>query len=147
MKPFTQTSASSQTLDLLWTHQVFLAKALETAGQIFVANITVPPGTGIPLHRHTYEDETFVVTSGSLRCAAEGMEERVLGPGDLFFGPRLKAHSFSCEGEAPVILLGVAVPGTGVAGMYDAIQKALDTGGVTPEKLGVICEAFGIHFL
>ncbi|GAA1991475.1 quercetin 2,3-dioxygenase [Kitasatospora viridis] len=65
----------------------------ETGGQFWLAEQTSDQGYASPLHRHTREDETFVVLDGELRVQV-GDEVFEAEPGSVTFAPRELAHTF-----------------------------------------------------
>lgn len=75
----------------------FLLSFAET-GHVAVAQWTVQPGGGVPLHTHEHEHETWIVTQGTFRFEV-GSEEYVVGPGAIVFGPQGVPHSFFNVGD------------------------------------------------
>ena len=62
-------------------------------------------GMATPLHVHRGEDEAFFILEGSIRFR-RGDDEMVLGPGELFFGPRGIPHCFKVlEGGARALVI------------------------------------------
>jgi len=51
---------------VLGVSQIYKAQAHQTAGGLVCLEVTVPAREGIPLHRHTEEDESFYVLSGQI---------------------------------------------------------------------------------
>jgi quercetin dioxygenase-like cupin family protein len=80
-----------------------------TNGQWSIAEMTVVPGGGPPPHLHRREDETFYVLEGEMRFL---FEDRVYlaRPGDAFFLPRNKVHTFHNPGKTPAKALVMTAP-------------------------------------
>jgi quercetin dioxygenase-like cupin family protein len=77
----------------------FKATGDDTDGQFWLAEQTSTRGYASPVHRHTREDELFIIMDGRLRVQV-GDEARVVEAGGVTFAPRSKAHSFSVESES-----------------------------------------------
>lgn len=71
----------------------FLETTETTAGQFWLAEQTSERGVASPVHRHTHEDETFVVLDGELEVGV-GDESIVLGEREVRFAPRGLPHTF-----------------------------------------------------
>ncbi|HEU4699581.1 MAG TPA: cupin domain-containing protein [Gemmatimonadales bacterium] len=72
---------------------------------ISVYLVEAPPGRGAPLHRHPYEEVTFV-RSGRGRWLVEG-ETRDAAPGDIRVIQAGEVHGFVNTGDEPLVLLSV----------------------------------------
>jgi mannose-6-phosphate isomerase-like protein (cupin superfamily) len=70
----------------------------------------VAPGGGPPPHRHTREDETFVVVDGEFEFLRDGSWQP-LPPGEATFAPRGHIHTFRNSGTISGHLMIVATPG------------------------------------
>lgn len=82
----------------------FKAVGSDTAGQFWLAEQVSERGYESPLHRHTREDELFVVLDGelSVRVADDKYE---VSPGGIAFLPRTLPHSFRVESPAATFLI------------------------------------------
>ena len=49
-----------------------------TGGRVAVVGVAVPPGGGPPAHRHSREDEVFVIRAGRYRFLMDGVWLRKL---------------------------------------------------------------------
>ena len=87
----------------------FIATGKETGGAFFLAEMSVPPGAGPPLHIHSREDESFRLLEGALTIQVGGDTVTAL-PGDFAFLPRGIAHSFKNNGNVPVKALVLITP-------------------------------------
>jgi quercetin dioxygenase-like cupin family protein len=72
----------------------------QTGGRLAVMLDTTPPGGGPPLHRHSNEDEIFLVVRGRINYNVEGNWTE-LGPGGAVFLPRGSVHCYRNIGETP----------------------------------------------
>jgi quercetin dioxygenase-like cupin family protein len=91
----------------------------EESGGLGVCLVTQPPGIATPLHRHTYEDEAFLLLEGTMTYRA-GDDTYRLGAGDFLWLPRGVPHAFRITGDVPVRFVGFADPG-GLFGLYDEV--------------------------
>ncbi len=87
----------------------FLLTGEQTGGAFFMAEATVPPGSGNPLHIHDREEETFYLQEGTLTVQVGATTLNAL-PGDLVQLPRGIAHSFQNTGNVDAKFLVVAAP-------------------------------------
>ncbi len=62
--------------------------------------LELQPGAGAGAHKHTREDETIAVVSGTL--LVDDGERRILRAGEAIFLARGVRHSFANEGDEPV---------------------------------------------
>jgi quercetin dioxygenase-like cupin family protein len=91
----------------------------EESGGLGVSLVTQPPGIATPLHRHTHEDEAFLLLEGTMTYRA-AEETYHLGAGDFLWLPRGVPHAFRVTGDSPVRFVGFADPG-GLFGLYDEV--------------------------
>jgi quercetin dioxygenase-like cupin family protein len=85
-----------------------LLRSEETAGQMSVTEIVVPPGSGPPLHTHDF-DEAFYMLEGELIFQVEdALVTR--GTGELSFAPRMVAHALANHSDAPARYVLVCTP-------------------------------------
>lgn len=82
-------------LDALWNWKI---SALMTGGAFSLAEQLLPKGSAPPLHRHTHEDEAWIVLEGELSFFLNG-EEHLAGAGTYAFGPRGQEHTFLVRTE------------------------------------------------
>lgn len=92
--------ATTWHLDSLWRWKI--PSAL-TGGGFSLAEQLLPQGSAPPVHRHTREDEAWVVLDGELEFHLA--DERVVtGPGTCVYGPRGLAHTFLVRSETARLL-------------------------------------------
>jgi len=80
----------------------------ETAGQLSVTELVVPPGAGPPLHTHGF-DETFYMLAGELIFQ---IEETLVTKraGELVFVERNVPHALANHGDVPATYVLVCTP-------------------------------------
>lgn len=71
-----------------------------TEGRTAAVSFVVPPGGGPPAHRHTREDEVFVIRAGTYRFLMDGVCITA-GPGDSVYLPRGHIHQYVNIGTTP----------------------------------------------
>jgi quercetin dioxygenase-like cupin family protein len=127
LSPLWRAPGTGPTLDVVSTTHIYKAMASDTGHQFSVWESIVPPGSGVPAHTHTREDEAFYVLGGEVLVEVEGAVDPLhLGPGGFLFAPRNRRHAFRNIGTVDARLLVFAIPGTGLDRMFadfDAIGK------------------------
>lgn len=97
-------------LDALWT---FKFSSAATGGALSIAEQLLPKGSAPPRHRHTHEDEAWLVLDGDVTFFLD--EAQFLAtPGTWVFGPRGRAHTFRVESDT-ARLATLLTPGTAEA--------------------------------
>jgi quercetin dioxygenase-like cupin family protein len=87
-----------------------LVYAADSGGAIGVIVTVFAPGDGVPFHKHSREDETFYVVSGTGEFQL-GDTAVVRGAGSIIFGPRDVPHTFRNVGDTDLKCLIVYSPG------------------------------------
>lgn len=72
----------------------------QTGGTLSIMSELTPPGAGPPLHRHSREDEIFIVIEGQISYFANAVWSEV-GPGGLVYLPKGAAHTYRNTGTTP----------------------------------------------
>ncbi len=105
---------------------------------------TVPPGQGVPMHRHAGWGEFFYVLEGSFRF---GLGDSVVkaSPGDSLTAAAGTPHGFECAGEESGRLLCVSTPG-GFEKFCEAVLEEMGEG-FDPAKFARIAARFDTEFL
>jgi quercetin dioxygenase-like cupin family protein len=94
--PFQISAGDGRALWHLGALLQFKATGEDTGGQFWLAEQTSAKGYASPLHRHTKEDELFVVLEGELSIEVDGT--RYEAPtGAVTYAPRGLAHTFRVE--------------------------------------------------
>jgi quercetin dioxygenase-like cupin family protein len=91
--PFQVTAEAGQALWHMGALLQFKATGKETDGQFWLAEQTSHRGYASPVHRHSREDETFIVLDGDLRIQV-GEEEFAAPVGSVTYAPRGLQHTF-----------------------------------------------------
>jgi mannose-6-phosphate isomerase-like protein (cupin superfamily) len=117
-----------------------------TGGALAVGFGTTPPGGGPPPHRHSNEDELFLVVEGRLDFLVAG-EWVEVGPGGLVYIPRGAVHTFRNAGEEHSRQWVLTTP-SGFERFFEACATVFAAGG-TPDltRITEICAEHGIEIL
>jgi quercetin dioxygenase-like cupin family protein len=91
------------------SHQLMKLTGEQTGGGLALWIETVPPGGGPPPHRHTREDECFIVLEGEVTFSTEGVEKKT-GAGAVVYLPRGQVHTFRNSGEKPARMMVSVTP-------------------------------------
>lgn len=116
----------------------------DTGDQIFEWIDDVTPGSGIPPHVHSKEDEIFRVLKGEVEIMVDG-NTTVLKEGDMAYAPKNQVHSWKVVGDKNATLWVSAFP-SGMEHMFHELH-ALPPGPPDFKKVSEICEAYGIRFV
>ena len=87
----------------------FLAIGEQTGGAYAVIETANDPYTGVRLHVHEREDETWFVLEGEYTFEVGGQTFRA-GPSDYVFGPRNAPHSYANRTETVARALIMVTP-------------------------------------
>ncbi|GAB3290558.1 cupin domain-containing protein [Hymenobacter tenuis] len=131
-------------LVVIGDHQRILLTGKDTNQQFTLVEQLNQPGTGVPRHVHSREDEVFHVQEGEVEFEVDG-NVQVLQAGELAYVPRGVPHSFKVVGHAPARVLLSIFP----AGIEDMFQELAQLPPGPPEfaQVAEICARYGIHFL
>lgn len=94
--------------DVLWNLKI---PAAATGGSFGLSEQLLPKGSAPPVHRHTHEDEAWIVLEGEVTFFLDDSQYTV-GPGTYVFGPRGRAHTFRVE-SATARVATLISPGAG----------------------------------
>src|SRR5258707_5674385 len=133
---------------VLGVSQIYKAQAHRTAGGLVCIEVTVPAGDGIPLHRHTEEDESFYVLSGQIMIEGDDCGDAPvrLDAGSFFHGPRGRIHGFHNEGTETAKLLIFISPGSGIEAMFAGLAELTrQSTEIDPAKVAAVCRNYGIE--
>ncbi len=123
------------------THQLV---GKDTGNQLVEWVDNVDPGTGIPPHVHTKEDEIFRVIEGAVEITVGGSTS-VLKSGDIAFAPKGVSHTWKVVGETKAKMITTAFP-AGIEFMFQELAQ-LPAGPPDFEKVAEICGRQGITFV
>jgi quercetin dioxygenase-like cupin family protein len=121
--------------------QRFILTGAETGGALCLVEQQNEAGTGIPLHYHTREEETFHVVEGVVAFTV-GDETILATAGTTVHVPRGIRHSFEVRERARVLL--TLVP-AGMEEMFRELGRLTPGPESMPQALA-ICERYGIFF-
>lgn len=116
----------------------------DTGEQIFEWIDDVKPGSGIPPHVHTKEDEIFRVLQGEVELMVDG-KATVLKAGDMAFAPKNIPHAWKVIGDQNAKMWVSAFP-SGMEHMFHELD-ALPPGPPDLQKVAAICATYGIEFI
>jgi len=116
----------------------------DTKNQIFEWVDNLKPGSGIPPHIHTKEDEIFRVLQGEVEIMVDG-KTTTLKKGDMAYAPKNLMHSWKVVGDLNAKMWTSAFP-SGMEHMFHELH-ALPPGPPDFEKVSEICETYGIRFI
>jgi quercetin dioxygenase-like cupin family protein len=143
------TSADAEHPDRLGDRIRFTG-ALEGTDAVLV-EVTVPPGSGVPLHRHR-SAEVFRVLTGRVDflLPGEGAPQRIgAGPGDAVTVPPDAVHGYANAGHDTAMMM-VLLDRTMAAFFRELGRPEPITGPPGPEdmaRIGAACARHGIAFV
>lgn len=115
----------------------------DTGGSLTLFEQHSAPGSGVPLHVHANDCESFCIVSGQVEFTLDGAAHH-LGPGATVFVPIGARHGLRVVGSATARMLIVTAP-SGIECMF----RELDRTRTTPpdmEQVAAICARHGIKF-
>jgi mannose-6-phosphate isomerase-like protein (cupin superfamily) len=123
----------------------------QTGGRLSVVEFLNPPGFAPPLHRHTEEDEVFVLLAGTARFLC-GDDVLAAGPGDVVLLPRGLPHSFVVGSGEALRALQITTPGgfedfAREAGAPASARVIPEPAAIDPARLGHLAALHGIEIL
>ena len=138
--------------DAIWSQGMLIhmrLRAEQAGGRLGVMEILMPSGFGVPLHRHTREDELFHVLDGEATFECGG-ELATVSRGGFVLLPREVPHRFKV-GSTPMRCLQTVVPG-GLERFFaemgvPATTDELPGTGVDIAKLKETTPKYGIEIL
>jgi mannose-6-phosphate isomerase-like protein (cupin superfamily) len=121
----------------------FLITSADTAGAFSLIEIVTLPQSGVPLHVHTREDETFFILEGQLEVQC-GDSAVTVDKGFTAFLPRNIPHAYRNTTNTPTKYLVFITPG----GFEKCLEEfaRLPVGPPAPEKLVEIGQKYGLRF-
>ncbi|MFI1743117.1 cupin domain-containing protein [Thalassobellus sediminis] len=143
-KPKLVKDSEGNILNVIGDIQTHKLVGSDTGNQLVEWVDNVEPGTGIPPHIHTKEDEIFRVIKGEIEIMVDG-KTTVLKHGDIAFAPKNIPHSWKVVGTEKAKMITTAFP-AGIEHMFDELSK-LPAGPPDFEKVTEICGKHGISFI
>jgi catechol-2,3-dioxygenase/quercetin dioxygenase-like cupin family protein len=115
----------------------FLITGEQTGGAFFMAEVTVPPGSGNRPHIHDREEESFYLQQGTLTIQV-GDKTLNASPGDFVQLPRGVVHCFQNTGNVDAKFLVIAAP----AGLEKFFEEAFYPAADWPDSMPPMSDAF-----
>ncbi|WGK64865.1 cupin domain-containing protein [Croceiramulus getboli] len=143
-KPKIIKDGQGEVLNVIGDLQTHKLVGTETEGQITEWVDDVEPGTGIPPHVHTQEDEIFRVVKGEVEIRV-GDSTTVLKAGDVAFAPKNIPHAWKVVGTEKARMITSAFP-SGIEDMFQELA-VLPAGPPDLVKVSDICRKYGIRFI
>lgn len=137
-------AATGRSLRMLGNQMLLKLTGEDTNNQFTIVEASNAPGSGIALHVHTREDETFLVAEGTVEFVI-GQEHYTLGAGDMAFGPRNLPHSYQVVGDTPARMITQLSP-SGLENMFRELSE-LPAGPPNRAEVATICARHGITFV
>jgi quercetin dioxygenase-like cupin family protein len=100
-----------------------------------VFTVDVPPGGGVPPHRHLKEEESYYMLNGSMLIQL-GNDQWVIEPGDFVHVPAQMIHGYQNTSDQPVQFLAWTLGGAIDAFFIELSEKVQSL----PEDLPLMSE-------
>ena len=120
----------------------FLAVGEQTGGAYALIETANSPSTGVPLHVHEREDETWIVLEGEYTFQV-GDETFLAHPGDYIFGARNVAHAYANRSAALARALIMVTP-AGFEGFWRESASLQRTASAETRK--ALGQKYGVRF-
>ena len=137
-------AAGGTALNVLGDHVLVKLTGQDTNAQFALTEQVNQPGTGLPLHLHTREDETFLVLEGRVEFVV-GTDMSIVEAGGLAYAPRGTAHSFRVVSDTPARML-IHVSPAGLENMFQELSQ-MPAGPPDMAQVTAICGHYGVSFL
>ncbi|HEY4020631.1 MAG TPA: cupin domain-containing protein [Pseudonocardiaceae bacterium] len=122
-----------------------LLDSAATDGQLTVGRFTVSKGEAPPYHKHTREDEIFLLIKGTALVWCDDQRSE-LGEGGVVFLPRNVPHGYRITSDTADLLM-ICTPG-GIEGMFrhagrDLATPRPDGFQITQERMAEAADMYG----
>ena len=115
-------------------------------GSISIVEHVFSPGTLVPPHIHTLEDEISYVVLGEIGFRSNG-KEVTLAAGGYIVKPRNELHSMWNAGSTPARMIEIISPAGFEKYFVELAEAVAAAGGVPdPSTMGAIAGRFGLSF-
>ena len=112
----------------------FVRRVQDPAGDRLEVENLVKPGSGPPMHLHTYQEEALTIQQGRLGYKRPGEPPRFAGPGETVVFEPGEAHRFWNAGEEDLRCTGYIQPADNVEYFLTAIYDLQrESGGNRPD--------------
>jgi quercetin dioxygenase-like cupin family protein len=124
---------------------IFKLRGDATGGTFSVVEHPIAPGTLVPPHTHSREDEYSYVLEGEVGVKI-GDQEFLATAGETIIKPRGVSHTFWNAGPQPARLLEIIAP-AGFESYFEEMAHVLSAGGPpTEEQMDSIAEKYGMTY-
>lgn len=137
-------SDEGKVLQILGNKQIHKLIGKDTNNQMVEWIDYLEPGSGIPPHIHTKEDEIFRVTEGQVELVV-AHKTTILNPGDTALAPKNIVHYWKVIGDKKAQMCVSAFP-AGMEHMFEELN-ALPPGKPDFKKISEISAKYGIRFV
>jgi quercetin dioxygenase-like cupin family protein len=121
---------------------IFRLRGQATGGRFSLVEHPIAPGTMVPPHTHSREDEYSYVLEGEVGLRI-GEQEFLATAGDIISKPRGVSHAFWNAGPLPARLLEIIAP-AGFESFFEEMAHVLNAGGPpNEEQMDSIAEKYG----
>jgi quercetin dioxygenase-like cupin family protein len=117
-----------------------------SGGKFNVMDQHVPQGLLVAAHRHTYEDQSVLVLSGTLTVWVDGIERDVHSD-EYAFRPAGRPHAMWNTGPDPVHMVEITSPAAGFEAYMRRISEMYAHGGADQSAVTALAAEAGITFL
>lgn len=118
--------------------------AAET-GSVSIVEHLFAPGTLVPPHRHTREDEISYVVEGEIGFRSDGREVS-LAAGGYIVKPRGELHAMWNAGTMPARMIEIISPAGFERYFVELAEAVAAAGGARPDVLTPIADRYGLSF-
>src|SRR3954451_10650178 len=122
----------------------FKLMGADPGGALPIVGNGFPPGSLVPPHVHTLEDEYSIVTAGEIGFRS-GDREVVLGPGGYITKPRGEMHTMWNAGSVPAQMIEIISP-AGFEHFFRELSELLAAGPPQNGEIGDIAARYGLQF-
>lgn len=134
---------AGERLSVIGDRQTIKLDGSHTNGSFALIEQDNEPGTSVPEHFHTQENEIFYLLEGEMEFSV-AKEKIVAAAGTTVFLPRGVPHSFKVTGNGARALVMLQPAGT--ENMFRELN-GLPPGEPDFERVTKICSKYGIHFV
>ncbi len=121
---------------------IFRLRGQATGGAFSLVEHPIAPGTLVPPHTHSREDEYSYVLEGEVGVRI-GDQDFLAKAGDIIMKPRGVSHTFWNAGPQPARLLEIIAP-AGFETFFEEIARVLNAGGPPDqEQIDNITKKYG----
>ena len=130
---------------LIGLEAIFRLRGQATGGAFSLVEHPIAPGTLVPPHTHSREDEYSYVLEGEVGVKI-GDQEFLATAGDIIVKPRGVSHTFWNPGPRPARLLEIIAP-AGFESYFEEMAHVLNAGGPpNEEQMDSIAEKYGMTY-